>query len=374
MNSIPIANPDLGAAEKEQVMEVIEDGQIADGPVVRRFEEEFAAFTDTENAVATANGTAALHAALRAVGISSGDVVLTSPFSFVATANAVRHCGATPIFADIDPETYNLDPDAVEAVIREHGGDVDAMIPVHLYGLAADMDPLLDIAETYGLEVVEDAAQAHGAEYRGQPVGSLGDAAAFSFYPTKNMTTGEGGMIVTDRDDVATRARRFINHGRGDTGSHGYDHVEVGHNFRMTSIAAAIGRVQLEKLPKYTEARRKNAALLTDELADVPSIEVPVEPSDRYHVYHQYTVRSDDRETLRSRLDAAEIGNAVYYPTPIHRQPAYEHVARTIPEAERASEEVLSLPVHPALSESEVHHVAERVRESTTVEGGYAND
>lgn len=374
MSSIPIADPELGTTEKERVRDVIDGGQIADGPEVRRFEEEFAAFCESSHGIATANGTTALHAALEAVGIGTGDVVVTSPFSFVATANAVRHSGGTPVFADIDPETYNLDPEAVEAVVRDHGGAVEAMIPVHLYGLPADMDPLLDLAETYDIAVIEDAAQAHGAEYRGQPVGSLGDAACFSFYPTKNMTTGEGGMIVTDRDDVAARARRFINHGRGDGNGMGYDHVDVGHNFRMTSIAAAIGRVQLENLPEYSRERRANATTLTERLHDVPGIEVPLEPAERRHVYHQYTIRSGDREGLRTRLDEAGIGNAVYYPTPIHRQPAYDHVDRTFPVAERAAREVLSLPVHPNVSESEVERVADTVHEFATKQVGGQHD
>ena len=374
MSSIPIADPALGAAERERVTAVLDDGQLADGPEVRRFEEEFADYCRAANGVATSNGTTALHAALRAVGIGPGDRVVTTPFSFVATANAIRHCGATPIFADIDRETYNLDPDAVEAAIEERDGDVDAILPVHLYGLPADMDPLAEIADRYDLAVVEDAAQAHGAEYRGRPVGAIGDAGCFSFYPTKNMTTGEGGMIVTDREDVASRARQFINHGRADGDGVGYDHVEVGHNFRMTSIAAAIGRAQLERLSEYTRRRREHATILTDALANAPGIETPVEPPDRRHVYHQYTVRCADREALRSRLSAAGIGTGVYYPTPIHRQPAYDDVDRAFPVAERASREVLSLPVHPSLTAAEVRTVADRVREGATVEEGIADD
>lgn len=370
MSSIPIASPSLGAREKEQVLSVMEDGQLADGPEVRRFEEEFAAFCDASEAVGTANGTTALHAALRAVGIGPGDRVVTTPFSFVATANAIRHCGAEPVFADIDPETYNLDPDAVESIVQAH--DVDAILPVHLYGLAADMGPLLDIADAHDLAVIEDAAQAHGAQYQGQPVGTIGDVGCFSFYPTKNMTTGEGGAIVTDNEDVAARARRFINHGRAEGDN--YQHIEVGHNFRMTSIAAAIGRVQLDKLPEYTEARREHANELTDLVRDADAIEVPVEPSDRRHVYHQFTVRCADREAIQHELERAGVGTAVYYPIPIHEQPAYDSEDQDLPESERAAEEVLSLPVHPSLTADQVLTVASAVGEKAAADGGVVDD
>jgi dTDP-4-amino-4,6-dideoxygalactose transaminase len=249
-----------------------------------------------------------------------------------------------------------------------------AMVPVHHYGLPADMDHLLDLAETYDVAVVEDAAQAHGAEYRGRPVGAIGDAGCFSFYPTKNMTTGEGGMIVTDRDDVASRARRFINHGRADGDGLGYDHVEVGHNFRMTSIAAAIGRAQLDRLPGFIQTRRSHAAMLSEAIEGLPGIEVPFEPDDRRHAFHQYTIRCADREGIGARLTAAGIGNGVYYPTPIHRQPAYADVEREFPVAERASREVLSLPVHPALTDDDIRTVAETVRERAVVDGRAADD
>lgn len=366
MSSISIADPSLGETEKRRIREVIDDGQLADGPAVRRFEAAFAKCCGTLEAVATSNGTTALHAALRAVGIGRGDVVVTTPFSFVATANAVRHCGATPVFADIDPETFNLDPDSVRELVRERSGDVQGLLPVHLYGLPADMDPLLDIAGRFDLAVVEDAAQAHGAVYRDRPVGTMGDAGCFSFYPTKNMTTGEGGMIVTDREEVAARARRYIDHGRSADGGH----VEVGHNFRMTSIAAAIGRVQLDKLHEFTRNRRTNAAILTDELVGVPGIVVPSEPPDRRHVYHQYTIRCAQREAIQSALADGGIDSAVYYPTPIHRQPAYADVDQDLPEADRAAAEVLSLPVHPSLSTADVRTVAETIRERAAVTVG----
>ena len=359
MSDVPIADPEMGEREIERVREVMESGRIADGPEVRAFEEEFAAFCGADRGVATSNGTTALHAAFEALGVGPGDKVVTTPYSFVASANAVRLAGAEPVFADIEAETFNLDPEAVEEVVRRED-DVAAVMPVHLYGLPADMDHLLDVADDYGLAVLEDACQAHGAEFRDRRVGSLGDAACFSMYPTKNMTTGEGGMITTDRDDVAERAESFVNHGRPPEG--GYRHVRVGHNFRMTSLAAAIGRVQLDRLADYNEARRSNAAYLTDALADADVV-TPTEPDDRRHVYHQYTIRTEDRDGLADYLDDAGVGTGVYYPTPIHRQPAYEDVSHDAPVAERTADRALSLPVHPNVSEQDLRTIASTIRE-----------
>ncbi|WP_129116663.1 DegT/DnrJ/EryC1/StrS family aminotransferase [Halegenticoccus tardaugens] len=355
---IPIANPDVGQEERGRVATVLENGQLADGPEVRAFEDEFADFCGATHGVATSNGTTALHVALAALGIGPGDRVATTPFSFIASANAIRLCGAEPVFLDVDPRTYNLDPDALVAALRD-GVDLDAVLAVHLYGLPADAPRLRELADEYDLLLVEDAAQAHGAAVDGERVGTFGDAACFSFYPTKNMTTGEGGMVVTDRDDVAERAARFVNHGRATSG---YEHVEVGHNFRMTSIAAAIGRAQLEKLPGYNRARRENAARLDELLSDAP-VETPLEPAGYRHVYHQYTVRCPDRDGLRAALGDLDIGSGVYYPTPIHEQPAYADVDHDAPNAEHAAASVLSLPVHPKLSEADVERIGDAVAE-----------
>ncbi|EMA49584.1 DegT/DnrJ/EryC1/StrS family aminotransferase [Halococcus thailandensis] len=353
---IPIADPELGEREKERVVDVLDSGQFADGPEVRAFEEEFADFCGAAHGVATTNGTTALHTAVEALGLGPGDTVVTTPFSMIASANAIRLAGAEPVFADIDPETYTIDPHAVEEIVRER--DVDAIMPVHLYGLPATMDHLLEIADEHDLLVIEDAAQAHGAEFDGERVGSFGDAACFSFYPTKNMTTGEGGMVLTDDADVAERAASFVNHGRDPDGD-SYEHNTVGQNYRMTSVLAAIGRVQLDRLPKYNETRRANAERLTDELPDV--IDTPVEPDGRRHVYHQYTVRSEHRDALDAALDAADIDSGIYYPIPIHEQPAYRDVERSLPVAERASREVLSLPVHPNLSPSDITDIVNAI-------------
>ncbi|WP_265107840.1 DegT/DnrJ/EryC1/StrS family aminotransferase [Halosolutus halophilus] len=365
--TVPIADPDLGGAAVDRVRSVLEKGALADGPEVRAFEKEFAAFCGADRAVATSNGTTALHAALEALGLEEGDAVVTSPFSFVASANAIRLAGGVPVFADIDPETYTIDPEAVERVVGKRE-DVVGLLPVHLYGLAADMPALLDVADDYDLFVVEDACQAHGATIRGKRVGQFGDAACFSFYPTKNMTTGEGGMVTTTRTDVADGVARYVNHGRAETGTGGYDHVELGHNHRLTSLAAAIGRAQLERLPSFNDARRENAAVYDEELAELP-VETPTEPRGYRHAYHQYTVRTDDRAELAATLDAHGVDTAVYYETPIHRQPAYESVstaATRLPRAERAADAVLSLPVHPGLSERDRRTVVEAVRDHYT--------
>lgn len=357
---ISIADPSFGEAEQEAVRDVLESGMVADGPKVRDFESAFATYCGSDHGIATANGTAALQVALEGLGIGDGDTVVTTPFSFVASANAIRLVGAEPVFADVDPETYNLDPESARAAARE--ADADAMLVVHLYGLPADMDAFQAIAADEDLLLVEDAAQAHGASIDGQSVGTFGDAAAFSFYPTKNMTTGEGGMVLTDDAAVADRAASFVNHGR--TGSGTYAHERVGHNLRMTSIAAAIGSVQLEQLPEWVRARRRNARRLTDRLEDVPGVTVPAEPPGVRHSYHQYTVRTEDRDRLEERLDEVGVETGVYYPTTIPHLDAYEGYEADTPVAERAADTVLSLPVHPGLSSTDVDHVATAVRDA----------
>ena len=368
---IPLANPDIGAAERDGVLDVLDSGQLADGEEVRAFEREFARYCGTDNAVATTNGTTALHAAFEALDVGEGDAVVTTPFSFIASANAVVHAGAEPVFADVEPTTLTLDPDRVAEVLDERD-DVAAILAVHIYGMPAGMDRLRALADEHDVALVEDAAQAHGATYEGEPVGSLADAACFSFYPTKNMTSGEGGMITTDDEALAERAARFCDHGR----TVDYRHGDVGHNFRMTSLCAAIGRAQLGKLPEYNLARRGNASYLTEQLADT-SVETPAEPDGRTPVYHQYTVRSDHRDLLESHLADHGVSSAVYYPVPIHEQPAYSDVEVSLPVAERAAERVLSLPVHPALSVADLETVADAVAQfehSERVPGAVATE
>jgi dTDP-4-amino-4,6-dideoxygalactose transaminase len=352
---IPIAEPQVGPEEFARVVDVLDSGMLADGPQVRRFEEEFAEYCGADRAVATSNGTTALHAALEGLGVGPGDRVLTTPFTYIATANAVSFAGADVGFVDIDPSTFNIDPDALESRLRS-GERVDAVVAVHLYGLPADVERLVELSESYDFALVEDAAQAHGASVEGERVGTFGDVGCFSFYPTKNMTTGEGGMITTDRADVAERAARFVDHGR----TEGYVHEDVGHNFRMTSVAAAIGRAQLERLPEFTSQRRRNARTLSRRLEGT-TVETPHVPDGRRHVYHQYTIRTDDRDGLADHLSANDVDTGVYYPIPVHEQPAYADVDADAPNAEAAAGEVLSLPVHPGVTAAEVERVAAAV-------------
>ena len=354
---VDIADPEIGDAEHRAVERVLDSGQLAAGDEVDAFEREFASFCDSRDAVATSNGTTALHAALSALDLPVGTQVVTTPFTFIATANAIRFAGYQPVFADIDPETFALDPDRVEQAIEEHE-DVSAIVPVHLYGLPADMPALREVADAHDCYLVEDAAQAHGALNGDDPVGTYGDAATYSFYPTKNMTCGEGGMVTTDDHELADRIRSFIDHGRTTGGS--YEHARVGHNFRLTDLGAAIGRAQLERLPDYNAARRENARLYDEALADTPLV-TPTEPDDRRHVYHQYTIRTDRRDQLREHLADNDVGTGVYYPTPIHHQPPYDYVDRDYPVAERLSAEVLSLPVHPKVDASDVETVVEAI-------------
>lgn len=354
--TVPIAAPEVSDAAKNAVAEVLESGMIADGEHVRQFESEFADYVGTEHAIATSSGTTALHTMLAAAGIGEDDVVLTTPFSFVASANAIVHAGGTPVFADIDPETFNLDPEAAREVIQQRG-DVTAIMPVHLYGLPAEMDAFRDLAAEFDLQLFEDAAQAHGATYRGEMVGSLADAAAFSFYPTKNMTTGEGGMVTTDDDEVAERARKLVNHGRSGT----YEHELIGYNYRMTNIQAVIGLDQLHRLPEWVDSRQTNAEQLTDRLRDIEGLRTPVVPDERTHSFHQYTVVTDDRAAVKSTLDSADVGYGVYYPTTIPDQPAYETDA-TVPVARRLATDVLSLPIHPQVDNHAIETIADVVR------------
>jgi dTDP-4-amino-4,6-dideoxygalactose transaminase len=353
---IHIAAPDVGARASSRIMQVLMEGRLAEGEEVTEFESAFADYLGAAHAVATANGTAALHAALEGLDVGPGDRVVTTPFSFVATANAIRIAGADPVFADVRADTYNVDPDELARIAEEE--DVDAVLPVHLYGHPAEMDRIERIADRHDLDVIEDAAQAHGATYDGTPVGSIGDAGCFSFYPTKNMTTGEGGMVVTNDPGVRESVRSYVDHGRTGT----YEHAEVGHNYRMTNVAAAIGLEQVSRLEGFVHDRRENAALLSELLEDGPAdVTTPTERPHVKHAYHQFTVRHRDRAGLAAHLDDAGIGTGVYYPHAIHEQPAYDDVEADCPVAERVADEVLSLPVHPGLDGAAIRRIAREV-------------
>jgi dTDP-4-amino-4,6-dideoxygalactose transaminase len=359
---IPIAKPQLDEAEIEAVSDVLRSGIIAEGPRVAEFEQAFAEYTGTEYAVAVNSGTAALHAALLAHGIGKGDEVITSSFSFIATANSVLFTGARPVFADIRPDSFNLDPHLVEEKITPA---TKAIMPVHLYGHPADMEAMAEIAEDHDLVLIEDACQAHGATYNGKKAGSFGTG-EFSFYPTKNMTTSEGGIITTNSEETAEKARMIRAHGSKQR----YLHEMLGYNLRMTDISAAIGMVQLKRLPDYIEARQRNAKMLNEGLKSVDGIECPVVRENCGHVFHQYTIRTRNRDQLADYLKEKGIGSGIYYPIPIHRQPYYKELGYndTLMVTEKASREVLSLPVHPGVTRDDINTICTIMNEWSETE------
>jgi perosamine synthetase len=342
------------------VSDVLMSGMLAQGEKVAEFEQKFAAYCGTAHAVAVNNGTAALHAALLAAGIGPGDEVIVPAFSFIATATAVSMCGAKPVFADVDEQIFNIRPEQVSEHITPK---TKAVIGVHLFGQPFDVDPILEICEAHAIPLIEDAAQAHGALYHGVKAGNLGKLACFSFYATKNMITGEGGMVTTNDKPSADRLRLIINHGQSEK----YLHRMLGYNYRMTDIAAAIGIVQLKKLDKFNMRRRKNAEYYAANLA-AKGLVKPKVADGVQHVYHQYVIRLTDefplsRTAFMEYLKAKGIGSAVHYPIPIHRQPLYAPVAEPdpCPVATRLSGTVLSLPVHPSLDTKDLAYVCETV-------------
>jgi dTDP-4-amino-4,6-dideoxygalactose transaminase len=348
---IPIARPLIGEEEKQVVLAVLESGMLAQGERVKAFEEAFARFCGVKYAIATSSGTTALHLALLAHGIGPGDEVITSPFSFIATANAIHYVGAKPVFADIEFDTFNLDPAQVAKRITPR---TRAVMPVHLFGHPADMDKFMDIARRHHLVLIEDACQAHGAEYRGRRAGSFGTG-CFSFYPTKNITSGEGGMVTTDDATIADRVQLLRNHGMRQR----YYHEIVGYNYRMTDIHAAIGLAQLGKLERFNRARIANAYFLTSRLPE--GVVLPKVRPEARHVFHQYTVRVPrGRDRLMERLIASGVGAVVYYPLAIHRQKPYQ-AGESYPVSEAACEQVLSLPVHPGLSPADLETIVAEV-------------
>lgn len=353
---IPAAKPLIGDEERAAVDRVLQSGMVAQGPEVVAFEREFADhFVEGLPVVAVNSGTSGLHLGLLAAGVGPGDEVIVPSFTFAATANAVALTGATPVFADIEPETFSLDPVAVEAAITERTRGV---LPVHLYGHPARMTELSALAEARGVALYEDAAQAHGAALHGRPVGTFGAMAMFSLYPTKNMTSGEGGMVVARDEAVARSVRLLRNQGM----ERQYENEVIGYNARMTDIHAAIGRVQLNKVDAWTAKRRSNAAFLD---ANLRNVVIPPVSEGATHVYHQYTVRVEgDRDGFVKALkDEYGIGSGVYYPIPNHRLPSLKHFAPglDLPQTERASREVVSLPVHPSLTDEHLDRIVTAV-------------
>ena len=359
---VPIAKPIIGEEEIENVVEVLKSGMIAQGPKVMEFEEKFANWIGAKYGIATNSGTSALHVALLACGIGEGDEVITTPFTFIASGNAIVYTGATPVFADIDLDTYTIDPDSIENLITDK---TRAILPVQLYGQAADMDKIREIAEKHDLKIIEDAAQAHGAEYNGEKVGTFGDMACFSFYPTKNMTTSEGGMITTNDEELAKKAQMFRAHGASER----YHHDEIGYNFRMTDIAAAIGLAQLNVIDEFNNKRISNANYLNEQLKDVEGIVTPKSPDNYKHVYHQYTilVEKGNRDDWVEFLTNKGIGTGIHYPIPLYNQPIYKKlgIEGDCPLAEKAADNVISLPVHPSLTKEDLNLVVDAVKEAS---------
>jgi dTDP-4-amino-4,6-dideoxygalactose transaminase len=354
--------PEIDAA----ITGILESGQFVLGSEVASFEREFAAYCGSSECVALNSGTSALHLALLCAGIGPGDEVITVPFTFVASIAAILYCGAKPVLLDIDPQSLTLDPAAVEASITSR---TKAILPVHLYGHPADMDPILEISRNHGLVVIEDAAQAHGAEYKGRRAGSLGDIACFSFYPTKNLGAyGEGGAITTNNSRYAQTIRMLRDWGQ----DRKYHHQLRGYNYRMEGMQGAILRVKLRHLEKWTEARRKIASQYSTLLTDC-GLELPSEKSWARHAYHVYTLRSENRDGLQAALTATGIQTAIHYALPAHLQPAYADLnygRGSFPVSEKAAAQVLSLPMYPELSAESIAEVARAVKKAGVSSAG----
>lgn len=358
---IRISRPAIDEKDIEAVVEAMRTGWLAHGPLVEMFEKSFSSYLGVRHVVAVSNGTAALELSMRALGIGPGDLVIVPSFTFAATANAVLMTGARPVFCDIDLETYTIDPKCVEEkMIRR----TRAMIPVHLYGHPADMEPIVKMARDAGARIVEDAAQAHGALYKGARCGSIGDAGIFSFYATKNMTMGEGGAVSTNSDEVAGRLRLLRDHGQASK----YLHTVLGGNYRITSLQAALGLSQLAKLDAMNEARRRNAERLTRGLRKLGWLRTPVEKPWARHVYHQYVVYVEPdapvtRDQLATILRSRGVETAIHYPLPLHMQPLYRELGYgdCCPNSYEASQRVLSLPVHPLLSDDDLDYIVEAI-------------
>jgi len=347
---IPAAKPIIGDEEREAVDRVLRSGMIAGGPEVAAFESEFSELVDGRHSIAVNSGTSALHMAFVAAGIKAGDEVIVPSFTFAATANSVALAGGTPVFADIEENFFNMDPKSAEAAITPR---TRALMPVHLYGHPAALREYKDIAARHNLLLFEDAAQAHAASLDGIPVGAWGVAASFSFYPTKNMTSGEGGMVTTPCDHIARKTRLLRNQGMEKR----YENEIAGYNTRMTDIHAAIGRVQLKKLAGWTKQRQDNAKFLDENLKGVI---VPPVADGAVHVYHQYTIRvvDQDRDAFAEEIGKRGIGSGVYYPIPNHRLPSYG-LTLDLPVTEQVAKQCLSLPVHPSLSQGDLEKIVE---------------
>jgi len=362
---IKIATPIFGKEEIEAVSDVLKSGKLVQGEKVKFFEEQFAKYVGVKHAIAVTNGTIALDLALKALKIHEGDEVITPAFSFVASSNCILYQGAKPIFIDIEPKTFNIDcTDAAKRITKK----TKAVILVHLFGQTVDIDEFEEIAQNHGIILIEDASQAHGAEYKGRKAGSMTKIGCFSFYPTKNMTTGEGGAITTNDREIADEIRLLRDHGQKGK----YDHVILGYNYRMTEMAAAIGLVQLAKLDKMNDIRIKNAALLTEHIQKISGLTPPYVNKERKHVFCQYVVKVEKnypmkRDALIEHLKKKGIETSVHYPKPINKQTLYMDLGygkKTYVDAEEASERVLSIPVHPLVTKEDIKYIADALKES----------
>lgn len=365
---IRIAHPEISKEEIDAVNEVLNSGMLAQGPKVAELEEAFAKHSGTKYAVAVNSGTAAIHAALYAAGVRAGDEVITVPFSFIATINPILMLNATPVLVDINPETFNIDASKVEALITDK---TKAILPVHLYGQPADMSELNEIAKKHGIVVVEDACQAVDAEYNGKKAGNLGDLGCFSLYATKNIMSGEGGIVTTNDSSFVAAMKQFRQHGM----SAPYMYEELGYNYRLTDLQAAIAIEQLKKASRFTSSRQDNAIKLSQGLAGINGITLPFTKEGRSHVYHQYTIRIGDdfpltRDEFVQAVQEKGVGAGVYYPKPLHSYPHIEKLGYKMgdfPEAERAANEVVSLPVHPNVSDDDINTIISVIKEVSNV-------
>jgi dTDP-4-amino-4,6-dideoxygalactose transaminase len=352
---IPIAKPYIGEEEKALIMEVLDSGMLVQGSKVAALEEEFKQVCGVKYAVATNSGTTALHTALLAHGIGEGDEVITTPFTFISSANSILFTGAKPVFVDIEPDTFNINSDLIEAAITPK---TKAILPVHLYGYVCNMDKIMAIAEKYDLVVIEDACQAVGASFKGQKAGSFGTG-AFSLYATKNVMSGEGGMITTDDEDVAEACRMIRSHGMKVR----YYHDMLGYNYRMSDLHAAIGLAQVRRLDQFNAKRKANAAYLNQHITSV--ITPQVKP-DYDHVWHQYTVRVEDgrdRDAAIKQLNEAGIGTGIFYPVPVHQQGYMKELVGEVhlPVSEKLAQQVISLPVHPQVTQVDLEKIVQEV-------------
>lgn len=345
----------------EAAVSVIESTRYVKGPELEAFENAFARRSGVDHAVGVSNGTAGILISLEAAGISEGDDVFVPGHTFFATVSPVLKLGANPVFVDIDPETYTMDPDKLEAAVKRADNPA-GVVPVHIYGQMANMSAIQDIADSHDLQIVEDACQAHLAKREGHVAGTVGSAGAFSFYPSKNMTVaGDGGMLVTNDDDIAKRARELRNHGRDDEG----EHVRLGLNYRMDEVRAAVGARQLKHVEEWNRGRNKAARKYTRRLSGIDEVTTPTEVEDAFHVYHLYVIQVPDRDGLQSYLEEQGVDTGIHYPTPAHEHEAVVNRCgeTTLPETEALADRILSLPMHPRIADSEIEYVCDAIED-----------